>query len=713
MREIRIGAAWLALVALCACGELKLGSADGALTAPATLNFRPTVIGHPRASPLNVANQGASPHDATIVITGPFTADSNVHLAGGASTPITVSFNPTTAGDATGTFTLTADGQTLTVALSGIGLTPTHCATPGACHTVTFDPESNTCVDGTLDDGASCSAGTCIANGQCRSGQCLGEVRSCDDGNACTADACDATQGCVHVDISSNCPAPTAPCKVATCDPGSGCGVTDAPDGTPCGSANCDTAHVCLMGSCQEVSVPEGAPCAAATPCQQGGTCHSHTCVQPAQGELTPAWTYSPTTGDSLTFPGTLDDSEDLYWVECHATTDGGCDLVSTTHEGYFRYRQPLDGYFYGQPWGASSGVIASRGHLVITLSDGRVQLRAQRDGALLWEEQLVTRLLPPPDDGGPSATGSVTGMAEVDADTLAVRFTLDDPATSQSIAALAMLDVDGGDLRGAVTLFGTGSGLIVDGFGKTWMAGTFELPDSGWVQQVIGLDRTGTIVEVRDSPGYTAGSIVDGALTLSSYDTTYLAWPDGGTTPIGPGATTGDWYGGMGSAPVGDANIGYLVGGTYACRGDFAGPCGGPLLVAFVPSTGDVLWDTGDAGWSYEGATQPMLTDRDNVLLATGNYPVYEDAEAAQLPPFDALVSYDAAGDQLYACAFPDAGYTSWLGGSALGTNRWYVARMVSGVPTLEAYDVPDTASATHGWVTLGGTPGQTGQAR
>ena len=57
----------------------------------------------------------------------------------------------------------------------------------------------------------------------------------------------------------------------------------------------------------------------------------------------------------------------------------------------------------------------------------------------------------------------------------------------------------------------------------------------------------------------------------------------------------------------------------------------------------------------------------------------------------------YDGSGQQLYRCDLGDSGWNAWEG-SALGTNRWFVARILPDAVWLEAYDLPDTQPAAHG---------------
>ncbi|RKH02142.1 tenascin-X, partial [Corallococcus sp. CA047B] len=192
-------------------------------------------------------------------------------------------------------------GGEVAVVLQGQANPIPTCPTPVACHTATFDPVTEACVEAEEPDGTACDPGNaCLQDATCTAGRCKGTERVCDDGNACTTDVCNPLDGCAAV------PAPPCPgdgkCQVGTCDPKLGCALANAPDGTFCGpERGCDAADVCLDGACQRRDPPDNFICAPASPCQGPGQCKGSVCERPAATVLSPNWTYdAASNGEAL-----------------------------------------------------------------------------------------------------------------------------------------------------------------------------------------------------------------------------------------------------------------------------------------------------------------------------------------------------------------------------------------------------------------------------
>jgi hypothetical protein len=152
---------------------------------------------------------------------------------------------------------------------------------------------------------------------------------------------------------------------------------------------------------------------------------------------------------------------------------------------------------------------------------------------------------------------------------------------------------------------------------------------------------------------------------------------------------------------------------------------------LGFDPASGQVQWTlnptltaAGPGGtqtpayWGGAALLAPVLTDRHTLLLAVGssyNNQLEDTNAAGAIAP--ALEEIHPSGALLYSCPLavdPNGFYMDYLGGTALTHGRWLVARGIfTGVPRIEAYDVMGADLATHGWVTIGGNPGQSGAPR
>ena len=241
------------------------------LVKPTRVDFRPTLLGGERESVLTLQNQAQLDVQVNLELPddGPFAVSGETHVVTGGSSTLHVKFRPTSVGHFESVLTIRSDAEPLQVLLSGEGLT----CTADACHTATWDDASATCVGGTEADGTFCKT-ACLIGGHCREGVCEGFATNCDDLNACTSDTCDESSGCIHSDVSAECPEPSGPCRAAFCDPRVGCGTAIAPDGTACEDG-------CIVGQCSSGvcmghagSCDDGNPCTVDSCSGDGGCIH-------------------------------------------------------------------------------------------------------------------------------------------------------------------------------------------------------------------------------------------------------------------------------------------------------------------------------------------------------------------------------------------------------------------------------------------------------
>ncbi len=403
-----------------ACSQSLLQGASGKLEVDtASLDFGISYLGYPTTRTLTLRNLGPAALECQFEPPAPFAAPSPTFTVPGAGDAgLTMTFDPKQVGEARAKVALRCDSEEIEIELSGIAAEPAKCDPSSECLEIRFDPASGTCLRHDKPDGLACPlANQCLVDGTCRAGECVGTSRDCDDRNACTRDACDPTAGCLHLDISADCPAPAEPCRVAACDPKSGCGTAWADDGTPCGAVDCKTADVCLLGSCQTVPVPEGALCAPATPCTGEGHCRNQVCDVPAPQPLQPLWSYRATppppppwggmsnSTASLSFTGAVDDRGHLYFIEtndlgfldcCMDRAPIGCfteELVSLTRDGFLRYRSvlPATGCDIGTASPDRIALDTPSDRLFVTSPGGMVTAFRMSDGGLLWTRNLLT----------------------------------------------------------------------------------------------------------------------------------------------------------------------------------------------------------------------------------------------------------------------------------------------------------------------------------
>ncbi len=379
----------LALVSVaggCQCGEPPdLDGARGGFEARETeLDFGRVLEGQKVRRSVAVLSTGRAltAVSASTQGDGPFSpVASELEVSGGGTTPLEVEFTAGN-GPAEGRLVLTGSGNTVSVALRGLGVRPLPCVPSAPCRESRFDLESGTCVESPAGDGAACiPESKCQENGRCLAGLCVGGPRRCDDDNPCTTDSCNPSVGCVNPPVA--CPRPSNPCKVGVCKRESGCGEADAADLTPCGSVDCKTADVCMSGTCKTIPTPEGLLCAPATMCQGEGRCTGGECVRPDAGELEPTFSQE-LGGEPVVEPGgpaLLTHNGALYASVCGE--DGGCRLVSFTSSGLLRYEAPW-------PDGGSRALLAASDGGVVVHEPGALEAYAtQGPGTRLWRASL------------------------------------------------------------------------------------------------------------------------------------------------------------------------------------------------------------------------------------------------------------------------------------------------------------------------------------
>lgn len=232
----------------CACGQVKLTGSAGGLSVPPSLDLGRVFVGAEAVGAVTVTSEGRVTQQVSLRVDAPFTLEADsLSLAGGDSQPVPVHVTPLVEGALHGVLQV-GDVQ---VVLTVEAVTAPVCVPSGPCVTSVADLATMSCLEHPVDDGTACMPDACGSRGVCRASQCIvAEAGSCDDHNACTLDACSGAGGCVHLDRSASCPAPSEPCRVARCDPSTGCATEPAPDGTACGPNDCFNAQVCVAGQC-------------------------------------------------------------------------------------------------------------------------------------------------------------------------------------------------------------------------------------------------------------------------------------------------------------------------------------------------------------------------------------------------------------------------------------------------------------------------------
>jgi hypothetical protein len=755
------------------CKPDQLHPIDGNLSVTTlALHFPDTWLGYPTQQMLKLRNSSPGKLDASLSIDGAyFSVSTQATVEGGETLEVPVTFDPRVVGTFNGVVHVGIGGVTTDVSLSGSSLQPPTCNSSNFCDDLHFDPTSGQCVDQRKPDGTDCSlADLCLDHPVCQGGLCVGSPKTCDDHNVCTQDVCDPTQGCIHVDQTSQCPTPSDPCQVATCDPSGGCGTGSAPDGTLCGSADCVTAHICLLGGCREVNVPDGTQCTLPTPCQNAGACHNQECQVPDAGEMVPVWSYTAPADAQMVFPGVIDDNDNLYWVECApAPTSGSiCELVSATRDGYERYRVVLDsqslpqyGNIYSCAYAGGNGYestfMLAGDVLIFPTSSRSLEARTCADGGLAWSVDLPTTLHMDGADAGPTDPDAMSWMltqpSVVNSNTVVIGVWSSDNGTGVinldgQVAALHLQD---GTVSWQQTYPGYFLSMSADENNHIYFGVQQEVPTLPpptpptsppiltWADTVVSLNADGSSrwTTPPDTEMEARGPIAtydNWVVMTDPYEvqSTPLVVEDGGFLVMGGPSYWVSYYD-LFSPPVFDTQVGYtgtILPAISYDDGGYVAPQG--AVVGFDPKSGQALWTKPLDGNVYqEGLLEPFLTSRETMLVLSGQalaLDTNEDNPEKTPAGIDAcgpgylynasLQEYDPAGHRLYSCNLPtgpDGGPDSSLVNAVLGHERYYVSELswTGGGYSIQAFAVPGVDPATTGWISRAGNPQRTNRPR
>ncbi|MBX5480779.1 MAG: hypothetical protein IRZ16_02855 [Myxococcaceae bacterium] len=698
-------------LAACDCGGGIGNATAGFRTTTTEIDFGRALEGTRIDRDLELTGTGRADVTVEAVTAAPFSVAPSIVVPGGGTVRLTVSFTAADA-PAEGKLTLTAHGESFEVLLRGEGVRPLNCTPTAACRESHFSLETKRCEETVSPDGASCVPDDlCLEEGVCKAGECLGTPRSCSDGNACTQDACSPDVGCIHVDISSQCPQPSNPCEHAVCDPASGCGTAVSADDAICGTVDCVTAHLCLAGACREVPTPEGFLCAPATPCQGEGHCSMGACVRPDAGTMTPAWSVTlgdadPDAGVPVVRNGILAFNGNIYLPACALSSmDGGCALLSYTSNGFVRFETPL---------GPDATLHAAGPFGAVVSAGGMVRAYAPSGGGELWAVDLpallggggaslardalaVTadgrivagvRVEPPVEaaDGGAGDGGAGDGGMDDDGD------------GGAGVPQDVLVELDGADggFLGATSLPDAGRpvALALSAAGDAWLRSDATLSHL-WRDADGGLLITSAVLE---DAGVTLSA--GGAGTRAFVGGAQATFEDGGIVLLPPLLNAGERA----------LDVEVLSGGGAAylffdvCRGAFPPPCADEerqsWIRAFDPATGAVLWEAeflpGKANGELVEAALPGGA-------LTGAVATFTRAQFESMGPRADLQLF-ANGARLMSCPLEG---TPRVRSALFDSGNLYVLLERDGQWRLEAYALQGTSLLQTGWPRSGGVSG------
>ncbi|MBI5543451.1 MAG: hypothetical protein HY901_06150 [Deltaproteobacteria bacterium] len=678
MLRTRLGALVALGLLLAACNDPNTNSSEIGIEAhPEALQFPRTFVGYPTELPLELHDLGRTRLQAEIVIEAPFSVSTTeVELSPGAPLVLAITFAPQAAGSSEARALLIYEGRSLLVPLSGVAEAPPPRPAVARCHALRFDPLAGLWLDEPQADGTDCTLeDQCLTAARCEGGECLGKARDCDDSNACTTDSCDPMFGCVHVDVSESCPAPTELCKVAVCVPESGCGVGNADDGTLCGNADCRTADICLFGSCTTVPVPDGTTCVPATPCQDRGVCRNQACLRPPPRAMSPDWTYASPEQLELRFPGTVDAHDHLYLLE---VSEERALLVSLTKDGFLRYRQPLG----PGKWDSLDVQVAldPPGERIY-LTDGhqRIEARSAADGALSWDRDVLG-LLPSEAIAGYEPSFSVNSLSPHPGRGPVLVSVMVGQDSHRSF--LQALEADSGAEKWRWSEPGHFLNVIADAAGNSYLAAH---GCSGEGSRLLSVGRDGMVRWTL------AGEALPTALAAGWL---FVAEPFVGLTAIGPGTSRIQYtvdvplsvYDEVLSGP---RNL--LLWKRSGVEPDLS-----YALLSLDGLDATELWSIPVRHPPLPGAS--LVTDRDGLLTVTGD-------PAAGQTPVHTLRLLGLGAREVFTCDLPG----ELRGRTALAAERW-VAN-VGG--SLQAFAAPLQRPAASGWITADGSQSRARQPR
>ena len=205
------------------------------------------------------------------------------------------------------------------------------CTASDTCHAAgVCDPDSGTCSDPTLPDGAGCSDGdACTSGDSCVGGACeSGSGVECDDGSSCTIDTCNADTGCTNVATADGTPCDDNDACTAedVCSDGACVGGTQTPcdDGDDCTGDVCDAA-----GGCTHPVLDDGTPCDDGEPCSEDDTCQAGVC---GSADANPCDDGNPCTADGC---GAGDGCDHTVLLDGTPCEDGdACTTVDSCSDG-------------------------------------------------------------------------------------------------------------------------------------------------------------------------------------------------------------------------------------------------------------------------------------------------------------------------------------------------------------------------------------------
>jgi hypothetical protein len=702
---------WLlfGILSSCDCTREGLTATHSALQLSSDpFDFARTAIGAPRDLDGTLSNLGRSTVRAELTTEPPFEVSPAVLvLESGATVPFRITFNPTREGAAEGTLFVRSPEATLEATSSGEGVRPASCLPSGSCREAVFDEQTATCVEHVLADETPCSS-ACLNESRCRSGTCVGTAVTCDDADRCTADSCSRESGCKHAPV--RCAAPENPCQVAFCDPTSGCSVTDAPDGTRCGSADCLTARVCLAGQCKAASVPEGSRCGVTTLCQAEGICRNQRCQQPPPAPLTPAWSYQAAAGTRIDWSGLADLAGNLFWTEC---APSGCELVSVTRDGAVRYRSALgDAATYSADYGA---IVLADGKVVFaSLGGDLVRAFDAATGVQQWERHLAPDLSPtylstgrcaalPPNELelNPLLSDGRGHLA------LIVHVANRQSCTTQNLIDVWMVSLDAA--TGATRWVREFTSVHPSaGYSSYSMVVSAVFDDAGnlftklqypttWDSTVVSLDDSGTLRWSRLLPSGSnwLGGVYQQLLFVPGYQTPYLL------LDTANGQTRA-------ALPIEHPFLSPLIDSQQGVV--LSAPVTGPVLdlnridlMSTLTAPKVNLVTLPPSSVLFRG-TQPILTSRGSILLATG--PDYTATGGSYT-----LSEFAMDGAPGLRCPIP--GLFDLANQPALRRGRWTVAEPDYHSTLVRSFDLPGYEPAAAGWVTQRGKMSREGSPR
>jgi hypothetical protein len=679
----------------CRCGGPGVTPGEGGLrVAPEQLEFGEVWRGAEGRLTVSLSNTGRAPVDVAFEIAAPFSLpNAPSSIAGGEERPLEVRFTPTESGDFASELTVTHEGTTTRVPLSGRGVDPPPCE-PSPCRTARLEPETGGCVQTPLADGTTC-ASSCLLAGACRAGRCEGTPRSCDDGDACTVDLCHAAEGCQHTPVLC---APAGPCSSPFCSPDAGCVDAPAPDGTPCGAADCTVANVCIGGACVARQVPEGAPCGVETLCQARGRCVAQRCDQPDASVVAREWSYASPASNSMGLVGLVGDGPgNLYTVECapigFGTFLAQCSALSFTPTGQARWRTPFPRQTNTGLGSLTDSLTVAGESLVSWVERSFVSAFDLSTGAHRWTVDLRTLGAFPAN----VTHVRINSLAwdGVDQLTLAA----ESFAGSSAGSAVVVLDVRSGAVRAIHPLPGQGFSLVQSRRGDTYVAHSVQA--GGLREAVSAFDRAGALQWQRVVP---LGGQYVRRLWATHLDQVLLTrrelveYVDATSGALG---RQGQLDGGFFAAPVwSDRRLLTIVQacGTPPCRSfsefDYH-------LTSLDPATSTQR----SALLTRTFTFSPLwLTQRDGALFSTW---AVQGAE---------LQEYDGEAGLLMRCPL-ELERLRQLGGGPVLTNGRYAMLTrrdgTSGAQQLDVWVLPGYRPAASGWVSSGGGPGHDGRAR